>query len=61
MRVNIVGVGRFTISLYGEAKRGLNKHSAQNELSFIKRERVVVTYYINDDSFIGLSYEHFSW
>lgn len=46
MRVNIIGVGRFTISLYGEAKRGILKHSALNDLSFIQRERVVVTYYI---------------
>ena len=57
MRVNIVGVGRFTISLYGEAKRGLNKHSAQNELSFIKRERVVVTYYIEGLQQLAKAYD----
>ena len=46
MRVNVVGIGRFTISLYGEAKREMLRRSAQNELAFIQRERIIVSYYI---------------
>ncbi len=46
MRVNVAGVGRFTISLYGEAKRGAQMYSAKTELAFIKRERVIVSYYL---------------
>ena len=57
MRVNIIGVGRFTISLYGEAKRGILKHSALNDLSFIQRERVVVTYYIEGLQQLAKAYD----
>ena len=57
MRVNIVGVGRFTISLYGEVKRGISRHSAQEELSFVKRERVVVTYYIDGLKLLAAAYD----
>lgn len=57
MRVNIVGVGRFTISLYGEVKRGISRYSAQEELSFVKRERVVVTYYIDGLKLLAAAYD----
>ncbi len=46
MRVNVVGIGRFTISLYGEANREMLRLSVQNELAFIQRERIIVSYYI---------------
>lgn len=46
MRVNVAGIGRFTISLYGEAKRGVQMYSAKNGLAFIKRDRVIVSYYL---------------
>lgn len=47
MRFNIVGVGRFTISLYGEIKRGTQKTKANNEALFISRNIVIVEDYIN--------------
>lgn len=47
MRFNIVGVGRFTISLYGEMKRGTQKAKANNEALFISRNIVIVEDYIN--------------
>lgn len=47
MRFNIVGVGRFTISLYGEIKRGTQKAKANNEALFISRNIVIVEDYIN--------------
>lgn len=46
MRLNIVGVGRFTISLYGEAKRGIKKSDAQENIYFFKREKIIVENYI---------------
>lgn len=46
MRVNVVVIGRFTISLYGEASRGMLRRSGQNELAFIRRERTIVSSYI---------------
>lgn len=46
MRLNIVGVGRFTISLYGEARREIDSRKAEEEIRFLRRERIVVEYYI---------------
>lgn len=47
LRLNIVGVGRFTISLYGEAKRGIQLSKEKKDALFIKREKVIVSDYIN--------------
>ena len=46
MRLNIVGLGRFTISLYGEVRREIDSRKAEEEIRFLQRERVVVEYYI---------------
>ncbi len=46
MRLNIVGIGRFTVSLYGEAKRGVKRYHARDSVYFLKRERVIVNNYI---------------
>ena len=46
MRLNIVGIGRITISLYGEIKQEIKSRNAEGELRFLRRERVVVEYYI---------------
>ncbi len=47
MRLNIVGVGRFTISLYGEAKRGIQSSGAKSEALYIKREKIIVSDYLS--------------
>lgn len=49
LRLNIVGVGRFAVSLYGEAHRGLQKITATNEGYFIQREIEIL-----DDYIVGL-------
>lgn len=46
LRLNIVGVGRFTISLYGEAKRGISYHGTQKEASFARKEKAILKNYI---------------
>lgn len=46
MRFNMVGVGRFTISLYGEAKRKIQKVHANNNAVFISRNKIIVDDYI---------------
>ena len=56
MRLNIVGIGRFTISLYGEAKRGAQSNRAKNEALFIKREKVIVSDYINGLKILSAAY-----
>lgn len=46
LRFNIVGVGRFTISLYGEIKRGMQSKKSNADVIFIKRETIIVDDYI---------------
>ena len=46
MRLNIVGVGRFAISLYGESKRGIQAHNEKEEVYFITREKIIIIDYI---------------
>lgn len=46
MRLNIIGVGRFTISLYGEVKRGVRKSEAKENVYFFKREKLIIENYI---------------
>ena len=51
MRLNIVGVGRFAILLYGEINREIKKKMAGEEVYFLRREKVIVEDYI-----LGLKY-----
>ncbi len=46
LRLNIVGVGRFTVSLYGESKREINYHRAQKEALFTRKEKTILENYI---------------
>ncbi len=46
LRLNLVGVGRFTISLYGETRRAFNYHKAEKEALFAKREKTILENYI---------------
>ena len=47
MRLNIVGIGRFTISLYGEANRGLKRYQAQKENFSLRQEKIIISDYID--------------
>ena len=44
--MDALGVGRFTISLYGEAKRKIQKVHANNNAVFISRNKIIVDDYI---------------
>ena len=46
MRLNIPGVGRFVISLYGEVKRGIKRTGTKETIYSLKREKIVVENYI---------------
>ena len=46
MRLNIVGVGRFTFSLYGEVKRGFKRSNAKDNVYFLRREKLIVENYM---------------
>jgi hypothetical protein len=56
MRLNIVGVGRFTISIYGEAKRGLKANKVSAEAVFLKKEITIVNDYISGLKTISSAY-----
>lgn len=45
LRLNIVGVGRFTISLYGEAKNGILYHQKKQEADFALKCSVIIQDY----------------
>lgn len=57
MRLNIVGVGRFTVSLYGEAKRSLQLNKANAEALFVKREKTIVEDYIIGLKILSAAYD----
>lgn len=46
LRLNIVGVGRFTISLYGEVKREIGVQKVEREIIFASKEKLVIENYI---------------
>ena len=57
MRLNIVGVGRFTISLYGEAKREIDSRNAEDEIRLLRKERIIVEYYIEGLKILADKYD----
>ena len=46
LRLNLVGVGRFTISLYGETKRAISYHRAKENNKYIQSEKAIVEQYL---------------
>ena len=57
MRLNIVGIGRFTISLYGEAHRGLKCHSLKEDIIVIHRQKIIVEDYIEGLNYLAEIYD----
>lgn len=57
MRLNIIGVGRFTISLYGEAKRAAGIRRAEQDAAFAEREKRIVYYYIDGLKELSVIYD----
>lgn len=47
LSINIVGVGRFGISLYGEAKRAAVIRKSESEAEFLRREIIIVENYLS--------------
>ncbi len=42
LRINFVGVGRFAIAIYSDAKMGVQKRTAQQELIFLKNKSLML-------------------
>lgn len=57
LRLNIVGVGRFTISLYGETKREINYLKAEREASFATKEKSIVENYMDGLKILSEQYD----
>lgn len=57
LRLNIVGVGRFTISLYGEVKRGIAYNHAKKDADFASKETVIVKNYVEGLKILSLKYD----
>lgn len=57
LRLNVVGVGRFSISLYGETKRAFSYSSAKKEADFVSKETVIVKNYIEGLKILSLKYD----
>jgi hypothetical protein len=57
LRLNIVGVGRFAISLYGETKRAISYNHAKKEADFASKEIVIVSNYIEGLKILSMKYD----
>ena len=57
MRLNIVGIGRFAISLYGEVDRGVQKNKEEENVYFLMREKIIIEDYIEGLKFLSDIYE----
>lgn len=57
LRLNIVGVGRFTISLYGETKRAVVIRKAESEAQFSRREIIIVENYLSGLTLLSELYD----
>ena len=57
LRLNIIGVGRFTVSLYGEAKRGVAINKAAKNAHIAAREKLIIEDYIEGLNQLYIMYD----
>lgn len=57
LRLNIVGVGRFAISLYGETKRVISYNHTKQDAEFAACESIIVNNYIEGLKILSLKYD----
>lgn len=57
LRLNVVGVGRFAISLYGETRRAIFYNHAKKEFDFASKETVIVSNYIEGLKILAHQYD----
>jgi len=56
LRLNIVSVGRFSISLYGETKRAFEYNQAKKDAEFAARKKIVIENYIEGLKILAAKY-----
>ncbi len=47
LRLNLAGLGRLTISLYGEIRQSINYYNSTKEIEFIEKRKSIVNIYID--------------
>lgn len=57
LRLNVVGVGRFAISLYGETKRAISYEAARREADFASKEIIIVENYLEGLKILSTKYD----
>ena len=57
LRLNVVGVGRFAISLYGETKRAISYGYTTREADFAAKESIIVENYIEGLKILSIMYD----
>ena len=57
LRLNVVGVGRFSISLYGETKRAISYDHARESSDFAAKEITIVENYIEGLKILSAKYD----
>lgn len=57
MRLNVVGIGRFTILLYGEVRRGLKRHDVKEDIVVIHRQKMIIEDYIEGLNYLAVIYD----
>ena len=57
LRLNLIGIGRLGISLYGEVRRGSQKGTADTDLYFLTRKRLIVEDYIDGLNILADAYD----
>lgn len=57
IRLNIVGLGRFTISLYGQANRGIKLYQAKKENLSLRQEKIIIADYIDRLKILSQAYD----
>lgn len=57
LRLNVVGVGRFAISLYGETRRAISYNHAKKEFDFESKETVIISDYIEGLKILAHQYD----
>lgn len=57
LRLNIAGVGRFTVSLYGETKRAVLSNRVKYAAEFASKDKVIISSYIEGLSILAQMYD----
>ncbi len=57
LRINIVGIGRFVISLYGETQRALRYNHVRTDLTYAAKEKIILENYIQGLKILSSKYD----